>query len=37
MKPEAVRLLLDDFATRLGAVRVGFHRFPITYYYYYYY
>lgn len=33
MKPEAVRLLLDDFATRLGTVRIGFLRFPITYYY----
>jgi Ion channel len=33
MEPEAVRLLLDDFATRLGAVRVGLLRFPITYYY----
>jgi Ion channel len=33
MKPEATRLLLDDFATRLAAVRGEFLRFPITYYY----
>ena len=33
MKPEATRLLLEDFATRLGTVRVGFLQFPITYYY----
>lgn len=33
MKPEVTRLILEDFATRLGAVRVDFLRFPITYYY----
>ena len=33
MEPEATRLLLDSFATRLVAVRGELLRFPITYYY----
>lgn len=33
MEPEATRLLIDDFATRLVEARAGLLRFPITYYY----
>jgi hypothetical protein len=33
MKPEATKQILDDFATRLVAVRGELLRFPITYYY----
>lgn len=33
MQPEATRMLLDDLAHRLVAVRAEFLRLPVTYYY----